>query len=560
MRAERYSRAARNKVKPGRTSVAPIVQHHGDEYDDLEAEDGCLSVIPVREYVENVPQHFDEFNETRDESPINSVNQLGPCIEGAVPLVTTNDFDSYLAAFNKRSNAQPAKDDNCSPEFQRAALNLWENLGQRVQWDMFDVDDATVEEWLLTQPSSKRKRMSEALDMMFVHEGDAAYLAEKSLSVKVEVLLKRYDPSWAPRLIYAGNEAFNALTGPVAMIINKRLKQTFSEHRLGPVDFRMAYGSDDVQLATHLELNSNEFKHGAEGDFSANDLRQREFAADLFDSAIGVLGAPDWFRKLLLDQKLYTVYSQPFGHRAELAHQLATGTTITTPRNTIWNATIFASYCMATGNRGCALVLGDDLAAMVLKLIDCNHWSQWVADGSKMKLTGCTPKLNGEMTFLSRRICVDTEIPCMMPKLGKALARFNVRASKNQAVSDSAYMAGKALSYAYEFRHFPYFRDLFLRRYELEDDNGNISLSEVSWFSRKELYLDALTQQEMTNRLLESARSCKVLVSEDEEIELLLDAYGDFFDVVGARRLARRIITGQTVECLPNIDGLELDW
>lgn len=344
------------------------------------------------------------------------------------------------------------------------------------------------------------------------------------------------------------------------MVINKRLKQTLIDHRLGTVDFRLAYGTDDVQLATHLYENSNEFKHGAEGDFSANDLRQREFAADLFDHAIGILGAPKWFRKLLLQQKEYVVFSMPFGHRAELAHQLATGTTITTPRNSIWNATIFACYCLATGNEGVAVVLGDDLAAMVRKLIDPVHWSQWVEAGSKMKLTGTTPNLNGQMTFLSRRLCVETETPCMMPKLGKALARFNVRASKNQAVSDSAYMAGKALSYAYEFRHFPAFRDLFLERYELEDDKANIALSDVSWFSRKELLLDALSPEDMTNRLLESARSCSVTVSEDEEIEFLLDAYGDFFDVVECRRLARKIITGQSVEYLPNVDGLELDW
>jgi hypothetical protein len=377
--------------------------------------------------------------------------------------------------------------------------------------------------------------------------------------VKVEVLLKRYDATWAPRLIYAGNEAFNALTGPVAMIINKRLKQTFMDHRLGPVDFRLAYGTDDVELAGHLH-SAPEFTHGAEGDFSANDLRQREFAADLFDQAIGVLGAPDWFRSLLLRQKEYTVYSQPFGHKAELAHQLATGTTITTPRNSIWNATIFACYCIKTNNRGVAVVLGDDLAAMVLKLINCAHWSEWVATGSKMKLTGCTPKLSGEMTFLSRRIVSETETPCMMPKLGKALARFNVRASKNQGVSDSAYMAGKALSYAYEFRHFAWIRDLFLERYELEDDKANISLDDVSWFSKKELFLESLSQQEMTQRLLDSARKCSVMVDEDEEIEFLLDAYGDFFDVVACRKLARCIITGQQIEYLPNVDGLELDW
>jgi len=43
-----------------------------------------------------------------------------------------------------------------------------------------------------------------------------------------------------------------------------------------------------------------------------------------------------------------------------------------------------------------------------------------------------------------------------------------MRANANAAVSDHAYMAGKAVSYAYEFRYCPILRNLFLKRFKWE--------------------------------------------------------------------------------------------
>jgi len=140
----------------------------------------------------------------------------------------------------------------------------------------------------------------------------------------------------------------------------------------------------------------------------------------------------------------------------------------------------------------------------------------------------------------------------MMPKLGKALARFNARVSPRQDISDSAYMAGKALSYAYEFRHFPIFRDLFMMRYERED-KAHITLDEVSWFTKTSGMptIDALERSIMSER---------VLVSEDDTREFLMDAYGDTFGLVDALAISKAIILGSGRDVIQAPHELSVDW
>jgi len=396
--------------------------------------------------------------------------------------------------------------------------------------------------------------MRKAFNELFEVEDNAAYLGQKTLSVKVEALLKRYDNKWAPRLIYAGSDHFNALTGPVAMIICERLVEIFKQHRLGPIKYNVAYKTDDVTLARHLvEARDAGYNFCLEADFSSNDLYQRKGMTTITDAAIGVLGAPQWFRKLLIDMRTFSVTNHLHGHRAEVQNQLPTGTTMTTARNCIVNSTIESCYALHSGNTGVADILGDDFLAMMFLPTDCSDITSWVAEGPKMKLKASSPELSGESTFLSRRICTETETPCMMPKLGKALARFNARVSPNMAISDSAYMAGKALSYAYEFRHFPCFRDLFIMRYEAEEDNAHIDMSEISWFTRT-------SGIDSAERLLSRVKEEKVIVSEDETREFLMDAYGYTFGLTDAKAIATRIILSTDLDIVAAPSELSVDW
>jgi len=525
--------------------------HHGDEFDEILPDNHTLSVRPVREYTPKVQQTWGDV--VPDAKPdFDRSNQMGPLLSGAEPVVTVNgDFDSFRAAFDKRSNSQPDKDDDCSVEFQREAHKLWDEVFQNVHFETFDVDEMMIERWLNKMDPVKQARMVAALDKLPECDSDANYLGSKQLFVKVEALLKRYDNKWAPRLIYQGNDEFNALTGPIAMVVCERMIELFNKTTIGSLKVKMAYKANDVDLAEFLRASSEEGFHECfEADFSANDLRQRHFANVIFQKVCVKLGAPQWFATLLDKMSEFTVVNHQFGLRAELANQLPTGTTITTPRNTIWNVTIEAVYAAITRNKGRCVVLGDDYLGMMLRKVSASI-EEWVASHPKMKLTPAWPVISGQSTFLSRRIITYTDKWCMVPKIGKALARFNARASSNAAVSDSAYMAGKALSYAYEFRHMPQMRDLFIARYKSEEDNAHINVDEVSWFTRT----SGIELKELESLIYKE----KVVLSEDQTFEFMMDAYGDDVSTTEVMELAQRVICSKEITSLEWPQELEID-
>lgn len=547
----RYARDARSRAKPAAERLESRTLHHGDEFDEILPDNHTLSVRPVRDYTPKVKQTWDDV--VPDAKPdFDRSKQMGPLLSGAEPVITINgDFDSFRAAFDKRSNSQPDKDDDCTVEFQREAHKLWDEVFQTVHFETFDVDEMMIERWLNKMDPVKQARMVAALDRLPECDSDAKYLGAKQLFVKVEALLKRYDNKWAPRLIYQGNDEFNALTGPIAMVVCERMIELFNKTTIGSLKVKMAYKANDVDLAEFLRASSEEgFNECFEADFSANDLRQRHFANVIFQKVCVKLGAPRWFASLLDKMSEFTVVNHQFGLRAELANQLPTGTTITTPRNTIWNVTIEAVHAAITRNKGRCVVLGDDYLGMMLRKVSASI-EEWVASHPKMKLTPAWPSLSGQATFLSRRVITYTDKWCMVPKIGKALARFNARASSNAAVSDSAYMAGKALSYAYEFRHMPQMRDLFIARFKSEEDNALINVDEVSWFTRT----SGIELKELESLIYKE----KVVLSEDQTFEFMMDAYGDDVSTTEVLELAQRVICSKEITSLEWPQELEID-
>jgi len=119
----------------------------------------------------------------------------------------------------------------------------------------------------------------------------------------------------------------------------------------------------------------------------------------------------------------------------------------------------------------------------------------------------------------------------MFPLVGKALLRFNARGTRNAAVSDSQYMAGKALSYAYEFRHVPVVRDSFLRRF-MSEDADNVTTDELTWFTKT----SNLTVQQIVQAIADES----VLLTQDEFEMTLLDAYD--LDLTALREMLRDVV------------------
>jgi len=314
------------------------------------------------------------------------------------------------------------------------------------------------------------------------------------------------------------------------------------------VDCLFAYKTTDTALAAHII--SPDFPEIVEGDFSRNDREQRSKVAVIYDAWLKKLGLPSWFRNLLFALESYKVQNKRFGVRARLKYQLPTGTTSTTPRNSLYNLTMFAATCSLQRRKAKALILGDDLLAAMNRRLDLKAWVETVAK-FKMVLKAKAPRLDGEATFLSRRIFADLETPCTIPLIGKMLIRFNCRGTLNSACSDSQYMAGKALSYAYECRHVPWMREYFLKRYEMED-SAAVVLDDLTWFAR--------TSGVSLDNIVQAIKDESVIVSDDEFECWLVETYNCTFMELRTLMDAVILSAEQVVLDLPDIAFFSSDF
>jgi hypothetical protein len=196
------------------------------------------------------------------------------------------------------------------------------------------------------------------------------------------------------------------------------------------------------------------------------------------------------------------------------------------------------------------VILGDDILKVLASPIRLSSWVDTVAL-FKMVLKAKNPRLEGESTFLSRRLFVNVDNPCMVPLIGKMLVRFNCRGTQNDQCSDSQYMAGKALSYAYECRHVPFLRQYFLRRYGMEDSQA-VTLDDLTWFART-------SGVDLTN-IVQAIQSERVLVTDDEFECWLVETHD--CTLVEVRELFESVIVSaeMVTKDLPNIEYFRCDY
>lgn len=434
----------------------------------------------MREFVPRVP--FTQVEAPRtDKEPLAPVDLLGPVLSQQVPVVTGNDMNSMLAAFNKRCNYQ--SHESVDPAIVKSAKHLADLVFPEVK--PFGWSEDIFERWIAKFRVEKQLRMRAAL--LNLHDVDFRSLNTKSLMVKGEVLLKRNDPSWAPRVIYVGSDEYNVLTGPLMDEFNKRLKCALDEFKSPEVEIKFAYTEKDTSIAQFLDGCDRYY----EGDFSANDRSQLREVVLIFAHWLRRSGAPKWYVQFYVKNSLkYLVRSVEYGISAELVFQLATGGTDTTGRNTVWNVSLWYSFCKSLGiKRTKVAVLGDDIAAGTDRRgVPVNVWVRHCKDAG-MVLKASEKRYLCDLTFLSRFFYGSGDTAFMIPLIGKALCRFNARANRNEAISDKVYIAGKALSYAYEFRHVAYLRDKFLQRFSSTGvDMGELSLLDLTWFSRQSVH------------------------------------------------------------------------
>jgi len=106
----------------------------------------------------------------------------------------------------------------------------------------------------------------------------------------------------------------------------------------------------------------------------------------------------------------------------------------------------------------------------------------------------------------------------MVPLIGKALCRFNARANRREDLSDMEYVAGKALSYAYEFRHVDYLRRAFIDRFlSTGIDARQLKFNDLTWFSKQ-----GLDSPEQAYQLVLGEN---LSISDDDFLDLVMAKY-----------------------------------
>jgi hypothetical protein len=414
-------------------------------------------ISPIKGVQMRLPQSLDNVHK--------NVRQLGPLVRGVHPVVPDNGWHNTVAAFRKRCNYFSAK--RASTRVIDAAMEFSRVLTPK-KMPEFNWTEKLYEEWLEKFGTEKQERMNIALAGL-ANVTKLDQYSSKEIFVKVEALLVTHKPNWAPRVIFKGTDLYNAISGPIFNELMRRFDHSL-EHMKGPYRFRTAYRKTPCQYVPTIERQSeNDF--WVEADFSSNDKFQCSDVQLLEVAFMRTFGCPEWFIRLHLKTNNFKVTNYKHGIKARLSNQLPTGATDTTFRNTIWNGCILYCFLKTIKAEDCtALILGDDMLARVnAKVSYVQKIYTSIAAEAQMEATVVRHNRMFTASFLSRLF-----IPHLgrqhltVPILGKAIGRFNMRANENQAVSDHAYMAGKSVGYAYEFRYYPTIRNIFLQRFKHE--------------------------------------------------------------------------------------------
>nr|QXN75432.1 MAG: RNA-dependent RNA polymerase [Grapevine-associated RNA virus 2] len=448
---------------------------------------------------------------------------MGPLLEGLHPVVPDNGYANFMAAFRKRCNYHSSK--RVTPRIVHDTRRLFDYLFEGRKYEKFEWNGELYTQWLAKFGAEKRQRMDKALEGMV--NANLSNYTTKDVFVKVEALLVEHKPNWAPRVIYKGTDLYNAVSGPIFNELMCRFDHLL-ESRNGHYQFRLAYRKVPTDYTEYLEAHDyegDEKPQWMETDFTANDMYQCRDVILFEVSFMRLLGCPEWFIRLHLKSGKFTVKSKEHRVKATLEHQLPTGATDTTFRNSLWNMIILHSFLLAIkARKSSAVILGDDMLAKVygLKRYACKTYTS-IASEAGMVVKAFRRSVLFESSFLSRLF-----VPCTssmhltVPILGKTLGRFNMRANNNDGLDDHAYMAGKSVGYAYEFRHLPVFRDIFLQRFVHEfslvrDKTKGQDMIQISWNARSA----GVTLKNIKDKL-----RVQELISEDDFFAFCYHRYG----------------------------------
>jgi hypothetical protein len=318
------------------------------------------------------------------------------------------------------------------------------------------VDSALMQEYFEKCGGAKAERLLAALEADTWH----ADMATKHVFAKQEVLLKAHQSQ--PRVVYQGTDMYNALTGPVVMELNNRMKNIFS--RSNPLNTGnvviYACGASGEELGDIMEAADGS---PVESDMKNNDGSQSGEFRKPEAMFYLKMGAPVWFVREFARTTSIRVWTR-YGVAATIDGERWSGETTTTTGNSyVSMCLVQAALRAADIEKSTNIHGGDDY----LGYIDGSTEKFKAAMEDTAAVSGMTAEVvpqrgRHHSTFYRKRYVTSTIGTRPVPQFGRVLAKINVRANKNTAVNDRDYMAGKYLSAAYEHRHVPFISDLLV--------------------------------------------------------------------------------------------------
>jgi len=379
----------------------------------------------------------------------------GAILSGVPITVPTNNAAATMHAMKKRCDYAPTlQDEEAFKLGHSMIMDKFESL------DKINVDKDLVTKYLVKCSGGKAERLLAALAEHQLNSD----MAVKHVFAKQEALLKEHKSQ--PRIVYQGSDMYNALTGPVVMELNDRMKSVFSPSNPKNTGNRAIYacGASGEMLGDLMESSPGV---AIESDMKNNDGSQskefRKYEAMFYRK----LGAPDWFVREFAKTTKIRVWTR-YGVAASIEGQRWSGETTTTTGNS------YVSMCMMQAAMDRAGVTestnihgGDDYLGFVngdVQAVKSSIEDVCKVSGMKAEVV---PQSGRHFATFYRKRYVCTPIGTRpVPQFGRVLAKLNLRPNRNAQINDRDYMAGKYMCSAYEHRHVPLIRDLLLNTSE----------------------------------------------------------------------------------------------
>jgi len=369
-----------------------------------------------------------------------------------VPVtVPSNTSAATMHAMKKRCDHAPSLDN--TQAFKRGHELLMEKFDPLPE---IRVDKDLVSKYLVKCGASKSERLLEALGSSQLN----ADMDSKHVFAKQEALLKAHQAQ--PRIVYQGTDMYNALTGPVVMELNDRMKSVFSmsnPKNKGNIAI-YACGASGEELGDVMEMSEG---NAVESDMKNNDGSQSEKFRRFEAMFYRKLGAPVWFVREFAACTEVRVWTR-YGVTAHVKGQRWSGETTTTTGNSyVSMALLQAGLELAGIQRSTNIHGGDDYLGFIQGCPE--EFEKGVTEVTRVSgmQAEVVPQSGRHLATFYRKRYVRSSIGTRpVPQFGRVLSKLNLRANKNTQVCDRDYMAGKYLSAAYEHRHVPGVRDILV--------------------------------------------------------------------------------------------------